>query len=328
VSTDTTDLAVVANDAAFIKSLSVTMPKHCTAERFAKIAVAAMNRSPNLRKCSRVSFVKCMQELSQWGLEPDGRRAHLIPRKKGDSYECTLVVDYKGIVELIIRSGVVSSIHADIVCENDLFDYNRGEILEHRVNLKKDRGPAYAVYCLVRLKDGSEKCEVMSMNEICAIRDKSEGYKAAMKYNNDSSPWISYFDEMAKKTVFRRLSKWMPWSAEIRTAIETGEDDIIDGGEAQVIVEQQRPKRLADLTPVDDEPEPQDTEPADAPAKPKVAFATCMAKLRNAKTLAEVDEAVAWVEGGDTSGWIGNEDPEFWAFVETRKAALDAKASK
>jgi len=167
--------------------------------------------------------MRCLLDLSAMGLEPDGRRAHLIPYGK----ECTLVVDYKGIVELVMRSGIVSIIHADKVCENDLFDYDRGEIKQHKINFKKPRGEAYAYYALVRFKDGSEKSEVMNMDDIEAIRNRSQGYKSAIQYNK-SHPWLSDFDEMAKKTVFRRCSKWLQLSPEIRDALESDSDQLAD----------------------------------------------------------------------------------------------------
>jgi recombination protein RecT len=119
-----------------------------------------------------------------------------------------LIVDYKGIVELAQRSGVISNIHADAVCENDLFEYDRGEIKKHVIDFRKPRGDAYAYYCLIRFRDGTEKAEVMSLEEIRKIRDSSQGYKAAVKYQK-GHPWIEAEPEMAKKTVFKRCSKWI-----------------------------------------------------------------------------------------------------------------------
>lgn len=195
------------------------LPKHLTADRFCRIAITALTRTPKLKECTQESFFKCLLDLSAMGLEPDGRRAHLIPFGK----ECTLVVDYKGIAELVMRSGLVSVLHADKVCSNDIFSYDKGELHRHKIDFKNPRGDAYAYYSLIRFKDGTEKCEVMPMEEILAIRDRSQGYKSAIQYNK-SHPWMTDFDEMAKKTVFKRASKWLSLSPEIRAAAEYDDD--------------------------------------------------------------------------------------------------------
>jgi recombination protein RecT len=191
---------------------ALALPKHLSADRFARVAITALTRTPKLQECTPESFMRCLLDLSALGIEPDGRRAHLIPYGK----ECTLILDYKGIAELVMRSGTVTSIHADKVCINDDFEVNRGSIVCHRIDYKKPRGESYAFYVIVTFKDGSEKCEVMTRDEVEGIRKRSRA--------GNSGPWVSDFDEMAKKTVFRRASKWLPLSPEIQDAIRTDED--------------------------------------------------------------------------------------------------------
>jgi recombination protein RecT len=191
---------------------ALALPKHLSADRFARVAITALTRTPKLQDCTPESFMRCLLDLSALGIEPDGRRAHLIPYGK----ECTLILDYKGIAELVMRSGTVTSIHADKVCEQDQFVVNRGKIEQHVVDYKGARGNAYAFYVIVTFKDGSEKCEVMTRDEVEGIRKRSRA--------GNSGPWVSDFDEMAKKTVFRRASKWLPLSPEIQDAIRTDED--------------------------------------------------------------------------------------------------------
>jgi recombination protein RecT len=204
----------------FKNAVAKCLPKHLPPERFIRVAVTAMTRTPKLAQCEQASFFERLLELSSMGLEPDGRRAHLIPfenRKRG-VVECQLIVDYKGIVELAMRSGVVSFLHADVVCDNDEFEYDRGELKKHKIDFRKDRGAIYAVYAVCRFKDGTEKCDVMSKRDVDAIRARS---RAA-----NSGPWVTDYNEMAKKTVFRRLSKWLPLSAEFRDALDKDLDEI------------------------------------------------------------------------------------------------------
>lgn len=206
-------------DPAMIAELGKAMPAHCKPERMARVAITALTRTPKLSDCTQASFFKCLLDLSAWGLEPDGRHAHLIPY----GTECTLVLDYKGLVQLAYRSGCVNAIHADVVRRGDLFDYSSGYIRNHvpwflrdPADRPKVAGEVYAAYCICQLKDNTAKHEIMSVDEIEGIRKRS---KAGTK-----GPWVTDWNEMAKKTVFRRLSKWLPLSAEIIEAFH-GDDD-------------------------------------------------------------------------------------------------------
>jgi len=132
--------------------------------------------------------------------------------------ECTLVVDWKGLAELALRSGMIARLHADLICENDVFDYNMGEILCHKINFKEPRGEPYAAYAMAETKDGAKFVQVMTRQQIETIRNDSQGYKAAVKYQKDS-PWTTAPGEMWKKTVFLQLQKLLPKSAEMQKAI-------------------------------------------------------------------------------------------------------------
>jgi recombination protein RecT len=202
----------------FRSQIAKSLPAHLPPDRFIRVALTAMTRTPKLAECDMASFFSCLLSLSQYGIEPDGRRAHLIPfenRKRGVT-ECQLIIDYKGLVELILRSGQVSNIHSDVVCENDAFEYNCGEIIRHVIDFRRPRGNAYAAYAICTFKDGTRKCEVMSQDEIESIRRRSRAANAG--------PWTTDWNEMAKKTVFRRLSKWLPLSAEYRDALESEDE--------------------------------------------------------------------------------------------------------
>lgn len=202
----------------FRDEIAKALPKHLTPDRFIRVAVSALTRTPKLKECEPVSLFGALLTLSQLGIEPDGRRAHLIPfenRRRG-GVECQLIIDYKGLAEMAMRSGVVSYLHADVVCENDQFEENMGEIIVHKIDRRKPRGEVYAVYAICKFKDGTAKAEVMSSEEIEAIRKRSKA--------GNAGPWITDWNEMAKKTVFRRLSKWLPLSPEFRDAVEADDE--------------------------------------------------------------------------------------------------------
>ena len=224
------------------KHLAMALPKHLTPDRMVRVALTAMTRTPKLADCDQASFFKALFECSQMGLEPDGRRAHLIPfeNKRKGIVECQLIVDYKGLAELAFRSGRVKSIHAQEVRRGDLFEFDLGQVTKHvpwflRTDATKPpaAGEVFAFYCVVEMTGNAYKCEVMSIEEVNAIRDNSQGYKAAKKYNG-SSVWIDYPIEMGKKTVFKRASKWLPLSSEIVLAMQHDDDGAVVDSDAVI----------------------------------------------------------------------------------------------
>src|SRR5258708_23713462 len=183
--------ALLASD-EFKQKVALALPRHCTPDRFIRIACNALLRQPALMQCTQTSLMKALLDLSAFGLEPDGRRAHLIPFKN----EVTLIIDYKGLAELVRRSGDVSYIHADVVCENDEFDYHfgTGATLNHKPKLNA-RGEVYAAYSFVRLKDGSEDFDAMDLLELHRIKERSSAVKAKKK----ASRWFTESNEIRNK---------------------------------------------------------------------------------------------------------------------------------
>lgn len=199
------------SDDYFKQQIAVALPKHMTPDRFVRVALTALLKTPKLLDCTKESVIECLLNCSALGIEPDGRRAHLIPYGN----KCTLIVDYKGLVELAKRSGDVAGVFAQIVCDRDEFTWENGEVT-HRIDWRQARGEVYAVYSTVTFKDGSKQTDVMTKDEVEAIRKRSKA--------GSSGPWISDWNEMAKKTSFRRLSKWVTLSPEVADALDKDGD--------------------------------------------------------------------------------------------------------
>jgi recombination protein RecT len=276
--------------------LANALPTHVTPDRLVRVALTAMTRSPKLANCTQASFFQALFQCSQMGLEPDGRRAHLIPY----GTECQLVIDYKGFAELAYRSALVKSIHAQEVREGDIFEFDMGQVTRHTPHFlrrdpgkPKDSGKVFAYYCVVEMAGDARKCEVMSLQEVEAIRDKSQGYKAFKAGKVKTSVWNDYPIEMGKKTVFKRCSKWLPLSAEIRTAIEHDDADYVENQEqiAQT-VDSISGLLLAD-SDVNDRPEGVGEDGEIIPFNPDDAFtrfADCTSDAQIAKLSKELTE--------------------------------------
>jgi recombination protein RecT len=208
-----TTVRELLKDEQFGAEIATALPSIMTGDRFLRVALTTLQKVPKLQNCSQASLCQALLDCASLGLEPDNRRAHLIPY--GNNVQ--LIVDYKGVVELVMRNGDVRKLHADIVCESDAFEYDRGEVTKHSIAFGKDRGKPIAAYCIATLKSGETSAEVMTVDEINAIRDKAKSGK--------SDPWVNHWGEMAKKTVFKRLSKWLPMTPEVKAAAEYGDDD-------------------------------------------------------------------------------------------------------
>lgn len=203
-----------------LDQVAKTLPGIFTPERFMRVTLTAFNRNPKLLDCTKASIASVIFQSAQWGLEPDGRHAHIVSyRNKNGEQEAQLQLDYKGLIALVRRSGEVSSLHADVVCEADEFVYDLGEIQTHRIDFKRPRGQVYAVYATATLKDGSKQTAVMTLEEVQGIAARSKSVVAAKKFGG-TTPWDTDWNEMAKKTAFRRLSKWLPLSFEAADAVE------------------------------------------------------------------------------------------------------------
>jgi recombination protein RecT len=220
--------------------IALALPRHLSADRMLRIAMTSIRRTPKLASCSQQSLLGAIMQAAQLGLEPDGvlGHAYLVPFKD----EVQLIIGYKGLIDLARRSGQISTIFARVVHAADQFEFSYGldETLQHIPTRDADPGELVTVYAVARLKDGGQQFEVMTKREIDQIRAQS---RAA-----DDGPWVTHYEEMAKKTVLRRLCKMLPASVELARAVALDEradlglpqqlEDIVDG---EIIAEKGKP---------------------------------------------------------------------------------------
>lgn len=192
-----------------------------TPERFTRITLSALSTSPKLQSCTPPSFLGAMMTAAQLGVEPNTPlgQAYLIPywSKKVGANECQFQLGYKGLIDLAYRSGEVSTIMAQVVYENDEFSYSFGlePTLKH-VPAMKDRGKPVYVYAMFKTKDGGYGYEVMSIDDV-----RNHAKKFSQSFN--SGPWQTNFEEMAKKTVLKRVLKYAPLKTEFLRAVAQDE---------------------------------------------------------------------------------------------------------
>lgn len=185
-------------------------------QRFLQVAVNATVKTPALKNCDQTSFLNSLMQLASFGLEPDGRNAHLIPYGK----TCTLIIDYKGLVALAMRSPRVSKVEAFSVYDKDVFKLINGEVTHEVTDPFGDRGKVIGYYAVCQFSDGTKKYEVMSKTEVDNVRKRSRA--------SNNGPWVTDYDAMAKKTVFKRLTKWLPVTPELTAAIQKDDEEYAD----------------------------------------------------------------------------------------------------
>ena len=147
---------------------------------------------------NEAKLISEIQRCAYDGLLPDGREA-VINFYKGDP---TYIPMVGGVIKMMYRTGLVSSVESHIVYETDFIEYVLGDnaTLVHRPNIKNNRGKMIAVYAIAKLKDGTIFREVLSEIDIAHARKSS---KTAIV-------WDAHPSEMWKKTAVHRLWKRMP----------------------------------------------------------------------------------------------------------------------
>ena len=214
----------------YIKSMegeiAKALPSVITPERFTRIVLSAISVNPKLAECTPKSFLGAMMTSAQLGLEvntPLGQ-AYVIPYMNHGIMEAQFQIGYKGQIDLAYRSGDVEVIQSHVVYENDEFicEYGLEPKLTHKP-ADRDRGEPIKVYAVFKTKSGGFGFEVMSIDDI-----RRHASKYSKSYNSTSSPWKTNFEEMAKKTVLKRVLKYAPMKSDFVRAM--AQDETIKHG--------------------------------------------------------------------------------------------------
>lgn len=213
---------------------AMVLPKHITPDRMVRIALTACQNNPQLLKADRKSFLGAIMRSAQLGLEPDGvlGQAYLIPFNRSvknadgkweKKLEVQFIPGYKGLIDLARRSGEVSNIIAKEVCKSDTFKimWHQQPPFIHEQAASGERGDVIGFWAMAHFKDGGYHWDYMSVEEVTAIRNSSAGWQAAVKFQKtEESPWQKHFVEMGKKTMIRRIAKYLPMSVQKAAVID------------------------------------------------------------------------------------------------------------
>ena len=219
----TKDMSIAQMVKALEPEIKKALPSVLTPERFTRMALSAINNTPELAQCTPMSFIAALMNAAQLGLEPNTPlgQAYLIPYRnnKKKCVECQFQLGYKGMIELAYRNDRMQSIEAHTIYENDVFHYELGlnPMLRH-VPAWSDRGSIVGFYAIFHLDNKGYQFEVMSKEDV-----DSFAMQYSKAFSSDYSPWRSNYEQMALKTVLKRLLKTAPMKTEFRKAISMDE---------------------------------------------------------------------------------------------------------
>lgn len=227
------------NNEKFKAQLAAALPKFLDTDHFVRSAITEFRLNPQLAECSVPSVLGYFMQAAACGLEPASMlgQCYAVPFRnaKTGQREVTFIVGYRGMLSIARRSGEIASVISECVYEKDEFEieYGMEPKLIHKPYIEGDPGAFKGAYVVVRFKGENVEpiIKYMPKSEIDKRRNRSKA--------GGSGPWVTDYDEMAKKTVFRSVFKWLPISIEQIQATTT------DGGVS-------RYKANADGTNVDD----------------------------------------------------------------------------
>ncbi len=207
-----------------------------TIKREISFAIQLMNKNQRLQECSANSKMAAIVNIANIGLtlNPAAKEAYLLPRWNNltKENECCLEPGYIGLVKLLTDAGSVKNVLCQLVYEGDDFTLdiadNKNPVKHSPRLIKANRGPLLGAYALATLPDDNRQVEWMDKDELYGIRERSETYKAFMNGKVKSCTWVTDEGEMMRKTVIKRIYKYLPRTdrmSAIDNAIEVDNQD-------------------------------------------------------------------------------------------------------
>ena len=182
--------------------IAQALPKHLDEDRFVRLALTTLRKTPDQQKCEPESFVGALLTASALGLEPDvNGECYLVPYKR----ECTLIVGYQGLAKLFWQHPLAARLSAEYVCENDEFTYSKGTDphIHHEPALGA-RGKVIAYYAIVGLKNGATWFDVFTPAQIKVLRGPVRSGNI-----RDPEHW------MERKTALKQVLKLAPKATQL-----------------------------------------------------------------------------------------------------------------
>jgi recombination protein RecT len=246
------------------QSISKTLPTTIDADRFVQVALLTATKRPDLWECSKESMMLAILESARAGLFIDNKEATIIPYN-GQAQFMPMV---QGIIRLMLRSPKVLKIEARAVYEGDdlKFQYGLNPRLDHVPRVIPSDDALTHAYAIVWKQDAEPQFEIMTREEIEIVRLSSRAKEG---------PWDNYYGEMSRKSVSKRVSKYIDLSREAQRVIamdhelfgDPSMNDYVDGLSPEYKNQLVKTETQAGLDrlkeDMKDDPDPEPPEPED-----------------------------------------------------------------
>ena len=216
-------------------SVEAALPKDFNRDRFVQNCLAVMNEKPELAKINPAQLQLGILKGAYLGLDFMNKECYLIPYGNSVNFQ----TDYKGEIKFVKRYSIrpIHDIYAKIVREGDYFEV---KIVDGHPSidfkpLPLNKGTIMGAFAVALYKDGGMDYEAMTVDDIQSVRNN---YSKA----SQSKAWKYSFDEMAKKTVLRRLCKHIETDFESVEAKNAWDE----GSGSNVVQAERNPDELVD----------------------------------------------------------------------------------
>ena len=212
------------------------LPNNFNRERFVQNCMAVFEEKPELKQMNRLSLMNGLLKGAYLGLDFMNKECYLIPYGNSVQFQ----TDYKGEIKFVKQYSIrpIHDIYAKVVREGDYFEE---KIVDGHPSidfkpLPLNKGNIMGAFAVALFKDGGMQYETMTVEDIQSVRNN---YSKA----SQSKAWKHSFDEMAKKTVLRRLCK------HIETDFESVEARMAwdEGSGSNVVQAERNPDELVDV---------------------------------------------------------------------------------
>ena len=147
--------------------------------------------------------------LTKLTLNPELKLGYLVPRKNKGVNGIYFTSSYMGKREILMRSGCVRWIEANLVYAGDEFELMKGttSYINHKPDPwgSREQSNIKGGYWVAILNNGEKVFDTVPMARILEIKGRSESVKAGKQ-----SPWDTDFVEMARKTIINTAFSQLP----------------------------------------------------------------------------------------------------------------------
>lgn len=210
------------------KAIEAQLAGAVNSESFIRTVTTVLRNDAKLQAADPLTVMGGVMLAAQLKLEVGAGLGefYLTPRlenrnKPNEKWVCLPIIGYQGFIKLVLRSEMVTDVHTFLVRDGDLFEFGanarEGKYFEWKPKDFEEEREWTGVVAVARMKAGGTTWVYLTKNQV---------FKRRPSYWNNGTPWQTHEEEMAQKTAVRALTKFLPKSTELGTAIEADEQKV------------------------------------------------------------------------------------------------------